>query len=32
MQNLAYTEDEGKSWIKLPFGVENNPLICTSRP
>ncbi|KAJ7275067.1 glycosyl hydrolase [Mycena rebaudengoi] len=29
MQNLAYTEDEGKSWIKLPFGVENNPLICT---
>ncbi|KAJ7512025.1 glycosyl hydrolase [Mycena galericulata] len=27
MQNLAYTEDDGASWIKLPFGVGNNPII-----
>ncbi|KAJ6631170.1 beta-fructofuranosidase [Mycena sp. CBHHK59/15] len=27
MQNIAYTEDEGKNWIKLPFGVGNNPII-----
>ncbi|KAJ7145383.1 glycosyl hydrolase [Mycena crocata] len=26
-QNIAYTEDEGATWIKLPFGVENNPII-----
>ncbi|KAJ7484705.1 glycosyl hydrolase [Mycena latifolia] len=27
MQNIAYTEDDGASWIKLPFGVGNNPII-----
>lgn len=24
---LAYTEDEGASWIKLPFGLGGNPVI-----
>ncbi|KAJ7136062.1 glycosyl hydrolase [Mycena epipterygia] len=27
MQSIAYTEDDGQSWIKLPFGVGNNPII-----
>ncbi|KAJ7076090.1 glycosyl hydrolase [Mycena belliarum] len=27
MQCIAYTEDDGVSWIKLPFGVGNNPII-----
>ncbi|KAJ7770559.1 glycosyl hydrolase [Mycena metata] len=26
-QNIAYTKDDGASWIKLPFGQENNPII-----
>ncbi|KAJ7787149.1 glycosyl hydrolase [Mycena olivaceomarginata] len=26
-QNIAYTEDDGASWIKLPFGTANNPII-----
>ncbi|KAJ7190926.1 glycosyl hydrolase [Mycena pura] len=27
MQSIAYTKDEGASWIKLPFGAANNPII-----
>ncbi|KAJ6486871.1 glycosyl hydrolase [Mycena sanguinolenta] len=27
MQSIAYTEDSGASWIKLPFGTTNNPII-----
>lgn len=27
-QSLAYTTDEGASWIKLNFGYEGNPIIC----
>ncbi|KAJ7217489.1 glycosyl hydrolase [Mycena haematopus] len=27
MQNIAYTKDDGASWIKLPFGATNNPII-----
>ncbi|KAJ7660076.1 glycosyl hydrolase [Mycena rosella] len=27
MQNIAYTPDDGASWIKLPFGIGNNPII-----
>ncbi|KAJ7151108.1 glycosyl hydrolase [Mycena filopes] len=26
-QNIAYTKDDGASWIKLPFGQEDNPII-----
>ncbi|KAK7046704.1 cytochrome P450, partial [Favolaschia claudopus] len=26
-QNMAYTEDDGASWIKLPFGTQDNPII-----
>ncbi|KAJ6571789.1 glycosyl hydrolase [Mycena capillaripes] len=26
-QNIAYTTDDGASWIKLPFGTTNNPII-----
>lgn len=26
-QSLAYTKDNGDSWIKLPYGAGNNPVI-----
>jgi beta-fructofuranosidase len=29
-QSIAYTENGGKSWIKLNFGSNGNPVICTS--
>ncbi|KAI0028930.1 glycosyl hydrolase [Vararia minispora EC-137] len=30
--SLAYTTNGGSSWIKLPFGSQGNPIICTSLP
>jgi beta-fructofuranosidase len=31
-QSIAYTKDDGKSWIKLNFGPKGNPVICTFPP
>jgi beta-fructofuranosidase len=27
-QSIAFTKDEGRSWLKLKFGAQGNPVIC----